>query len=171
MRITGTGDTWLILRVTGYQFPHPPNDLDAQWLMITGEISLTGRKWAFTDPCLQVAEARALATWLHSAATGHIQPGRLPAKPDDNWSPDLSFTESVLAFSLGSGPPGLVLRVNASLEAAPPWARDDHRRPWGYAIDLRVSTSDLEQAADEWSDDLRNLPQRPQPGGNHREWP
>jgi hypothetical protein len=171
MRITGQDGTWLILRVDGYQFPAATNDLDEQWLMITGEISLTGRSWSFTDPCLMIDEARALATWLHAAATGHIQPRQLPTGPDEEWTPDLSFTEPVLAFSLGSGSPGLVFRVNVSLEAAPPWARGDQRAPWGYAIDLQLSAPELEKAANEWTNDLGKLPQRPRAPGNRQAEP
>ena len=160
MLITGTKDTWLNLRASGYQFPQATNDLDAQWLMITGKVSSVGRTWSFTDPSLMIEEARALARWLHAAATGHIRARQLPARPDEDWAPDLSFTEPVLAFSLGSGSPGLILRVNTSLEAAPPWVFGEQRAPWGYAIDLQLTAPELEQAANEWSNDLSNLPQR-----------
>lgn len=171
MHITGTKDTWLDLRVSGYQFPQAANDLDAQWLMITGKISVTGRTWSFTDPSLMIDEARALARWLHAAAAGHIQPRQLPARPDQGWTPDLSFTEPVLAFSLGSGPSGLLLRVNTSLEATPPWVGGDQRAPWGYAIDLQLTAPELEQAANEWSNDLSTLPPRPKTPGHRRAGP
>jgi hypothetical protein len=160
MRITGRDGTWLILRVSGYQFPTGTGDLDDQWLMVTGQMSHSGRSWTFTDPCLIADEARALSSWLQAAATGRIQPRELPIAPDEEWTPDLSFIEPVLAFSLGSGSPGPVLRVNASLEAAPPWTHRDQRTPWGYAVDIPLGASELKQAADQWSRDLANLPQR-----------
>jgi hypothetical protein len=163
MRITATNDASLILRVNGWQFPNATNDSDAEWLMISGKISLGRRSWSFTDPCMTFNEAQALASWLRSAAAGDVQPRQLPAGPDDDWAPDLWFIEPVLAFSLGSGAPGLALRVNASLEAAPPWSVSDERLPWGYAIDLQVSAPELGRAASQWSDDLAKLPSRSRP--------
>jgi hypothetical protein len=167
MHIAGTKDTWLDLRVSGYQYQQVTNDLDAQWLMIKGKGSVSGHTWSFTDPSLMIDEAQALTRWLHAAAAGHVQPRQLPARPDQEWAPDLWFTEPVLAFSLGSGPSGLLLRVSTSLEAAPPWAGRDERAPWGYPIDLQLTAADLEQAASDWANDLSTLPPRPETPGHH----
>jgi len=171
MNITGRAGTSLILRVGGYQFPAGTGELDDQWLMITGRISLSGRSWAFADPCLMLGEARELARWLHAAAAGRVLPQQLPAGPDAEWAPELSFIEPVLAFTLGSGSSGLVLRVNVSLEAAPPWARNDERAPWGHPVDLWLTTAELEQAANEWSQELRDLPLRSPARENRPERP
>jgi hypothetical protein len=77
----------------------------------------------------------------------------------------------VLAFSVGSRPPGLALRVNFSLEAAPPWIRGNERLAWGYAVDLPLAPAELEQAADEWSQNLDNLAARSEVMKNPPEGP
>lgn len=171
MRITGLNDTSVVLRPTGYQFPAATDGFDAQWLMTTGQITLNGRGWSFTDPCLRISEAHKLTSWLHAAAAGHLRPRQLPADPGEEWEPDLSFTEPVVAFSLGSGSPGFVLRVNASLEAASPWICEEQRFPWGHAVDLQLSAPQLEQAASEWSSDLRDLPHRSASPRDRHAWP
>lgn len=66
------GNSWLKLRVLGYEFPDATNVDDANWLIIRGECSLGGRQWTFNDPCLETWDLLRLATWLEAISDGDI---------------------------------------------------------------------------------------------------
>jgi hypothetical protein len=156
MRLTAPDGTSLALHPRGYQFPAGTGEFDDQWLVISGQVTAGGRSWSFDDPCLLVDEARELGSWLRHAGQGHVEPQPEPAEPA--WEPSLWFTEPVLAFSVAARDDiGLVVRVHCSLEAAPPWLDEAQRSPWGYAVFLRVDPDQLQQAADQWTDELNTL--------------
>jgi hypothetical protein len=105
------GKSWFRLRIVGYQFPDATDLDDANWLMISGECSLEGRQWTFTDPCLETWDMEELASWLEALAAGR------------NTKPFLAFTEPNLEFQVVKGN---TLRVIFSLETAP---EKDFRAP------------------------------------------
>ncbi|MES2452698.1 MAG: hypothetical protein V4610_19270 [Pseudomonadota bacterium] len=97
------------LAIVQYQFPMRQElDLDANWLIIGGRVTLQGREWRFQDPCLTTFEVVRLANWLEASALGQAS-GR-----------GCGFTEPNLDFH---GPSNGAIRVSFALESAPPWAR------------------------------------------------
>ncbi|WNO68903.1 hypothetical protein RPQ02_36345 [Streptomyces sp. AM2-3-1] len=116
--------------------------------------------WSFADPCLLTDEAREVTAWLRAVAaetvsvTGRDAEGEL--------SPDTWFVEPVLAFSLADrGEGGTVIRVHLSLEAAPPWRQGDESTGiYRYAVEVRLNTDALLQAADQWDLALASFPPR-----------
>ncbi|MFF1844083.1 hypothetical protein ACFVW9_20355 [Streptomyces sp. NPDC058217] len=116
--------------------------------------------WSFADPCLLTNEAREVTAWLRAVAaetvsvTGRDAEGEL--------SPDTWFVEPVLAFSLADrGEGGAVIRVHLSLEAAPPWRQGDESTGiYQYAVEVRLNTDALLQAADQWDLALASFPPR-----------
>ena len=137
------GDSWLRLRIAGYQFPEARGDDDANWLMIEGECSLNDRSWRFTDPCLETWEAEDLATWLEAVAAGRAVP------------PDKVFTEPNLEFHLVGGK---MLRIVFSLESAPPWAGIDS--PVAQRSFVMPAAASLLPAAKVLRQQLRLFPSR-----------
>lgn len=65
MRITNSqGDTF-ILSILGYQFSQATGDYwDDSWLMVRLTISVTGRTWVVTDPCLTTLELQYMIDWF-----------------------------------------------------------------------------------------------------------
>jgi hypothetical protein len=125
--------SWFQLTIVDYQFPHLTDDhWDANWLMISGSVQLSGKAWNFKDPCLTTFEALGLADWLEACAHG------APEKPY------CSFTEPVLQFDL---PDAGTLRVSFALEASPPWGKqgDDWDK---HGFNLPVGPQLLTAAAD-----------------------
>ena len=69
--VLSADDSWLGLKILGYQFPHETHDpYDSNWLMISGNVGIKGQSWTFTDPCLLTTEAEALADWLATLVSG-----------------------------------------------------------------------------------------------------
>ncbi|WP_443046355.1 WapI family immunity protein [Streptomyces sp. NBC_00335] len=103
-----------------YQFPHAgTNPFDGNWLVISGAVTTSEGSWAFADPCLLTGEAREISAWLRAAAAGRVAVTGLDAEGE--LSPDLWFTEPVLAFSLADRTEGSVL-----LRSTSPWKRHPH---------------------------------------------
>ncbi|MGW7379134.1 WapI family immunity protein [Streptomyces sp. NPDC054794] len=153
--------TSIALRPVGYQFPAAPgNRYDDNWLVIEGAVTTPEGNWSFTDPCLLTHEARAVATWLRAVAAGTMA----VTEPDDEgWlSPDTWFVEPVLAFSLADQrDDGTVIRVHLSMEAAPPWLRGEDRPGiYQFTVELRVDTTALLQAVEQWDLALASFPSR-----------
>ncbi|MEU8777131.1 hypothetical protein [Streptomyces sp. NPDC048606] len=144
-----------------YQFSATRGDAyDDNWLVIGGRLTTPEGSWSFTDPCLLTDEARRLAPWLRAVAAGTVP----VTEPDDDGelSPDTSFIEPVLAFSLaGRSETEAVIRVHLSLEAAPPWRQDDDGVDiYQYAVEVRMGTAALLEAADRWDLALAPFPPR-----------
>jgi hypothetical protein len=133
MILTGD-DSWFRLVIVGYQFPeNVEGDGDSNWLMINGEVRLSGREWRFTDPCLDTFEVLSLADWLESFARG---------KGSERYC---NFTEPNLQFELINPQ---TMRVSFALESAPPWAsQNDDWSKYGFnfAVDptLLIAASEL----------------------------
>lgn len=53
------------LSIAQYQFPtREKRDLDANWLVVEGRVTLPDGEWRFRDPCLTTFEAARLADRL-----------------------------------------------------------------------------------------------------------
>ncbi|MFD0567345.1 hypothetical protein ACFQ2M_39355 [Kitasatospora saccharophila] len=149
------------LRPLRYQFPVARGDeYDDNWLVIGGSVTTAGGSWSFADPSLLVHEARELSRWLRAAAAGAVQ----PKGPDAEGllSPDTWFVEPNLAVSLaGRDDDAMAVRVHLSLEARPPWRRDeDGEEVYQYVVELRLDAAALLRAADEWDRALAAFPAR-----------
>jgi hypothetical protein len=119
-----------------------------------------GKSWTFEDPCLTTWEAQALGNWLREAAAGTV-----PVSPFGTGEPEghlLVFTEPNLAFSVESRSSGQVgVRVHFSLEAAPPWLDGDQRTDtFDHVVLIRLPAAELADAADSWTRDLAQYPER-----------
>ncbi|MFK4687103.1 WapI family immunity protein [Streptomyces pristinaespiralis] len=81
---------------------------------------------------------------------------------DGTPTPDASFIEPVLAFSLADrNEDSTVLRVHLSLEAAPPWRHgDDAPDIYQHTVELQLNTAALHHAADQWELALALFPTR-----------
>ncbi|WP_442935183.1 WapI family immunity protein [Micromonospora sp. CPCC 206061] len=114
---------------------------------------------AFTDPCLLIEEARELAIWLRNAAQDRIASGR--TVPGEQVEPSLSFMEPVLGFPVAAHRDDeLVLHVEFTAEATPPWLRVENPHSAQYTVELRLRSDELLAAATAWSQELDALPSR-----------
>jgi hypothetical protein len=155
--IEGSNGITVSLRPVRWQFPPGTGAWDDQWVIISGTVDLGDRSWSFTDPCLLIGEARELATWLHKAARGEVEPRNAA---DHDGEPSLSFVEPKLGFSITScGDDELDLLIIFATRAAPPWLRDDPKCDQ-YAVEVRLQPSQLLSAADAWTQELNALPSR-----------
>jgi hypothetical protein len=97
------------MAIAQYQFPEREQvDLDANWLVVAGRVTLRRREWRFRDPCLTTFEVARLAAWLEESARG-VGKGT-----------GCCFIEPNLNFY---GPSNGAIRVSFALESAPPWAK------------------------------------------------
>ena len=159
MRIEGNDGPAVSLRPVGWQFPPDVGAWDDQWLVVSGTVDLGDRTWSFSESCLLMPEARALATWLREVAEGRVEPDPT-ARPDGESS--LSFVEPLLGFTVTArAGDESVVRVQFAAEATPPWLRDDeHHYSAGYAVELRLRADRLLAAAEAWTHELDALPGR-----------
>ncbi|MER6692209.1 WapI family immunity protein [Streptomyces minutiscleroticus] len=150
------------LRPVRYQFATAQGDpYDDNWLVIDGTVRTPEGSWSFTDPCLLTDEARQVAAWLRAVAAGAVAVTESDAEGE--LSPDLSFIEPLVAFSLAdrSEDGTAVMRVHLSLEAAPPWQQGDERADiHQYVVRVGMDKAALLHAADEWDLALLALPPR-----------
>ncbi|UUU23900.1 WapI family immunity protein [Streptomyces sp. DSM 40750] len=150
------------LRPLSYQFSAARGDVyDDNWLVVTGAVTTPEGSWSFTDPCLLIDEARQVAAWLRAVAAGTVAVTG-PDPEDESLSPDMWFTEPVLAFSLADrSEDGAVIRVHLSMEATPPWQQGGDRPGiYQYFVEVRVDTAALLDAADQWDLALTPFPTR-----------
>lgn len=151
MRLTSSTGDFIELDVVGYEFesmpPEEPDDWDANWLLVAGRVSSSGRVWEFREPCLTTWEADDLLKFLHRApAAGHES---------------IEFTEPNLSVEVVTNSPGAVTATfTFRAEAAPP--RTPHRKRWaeGTPVELSVSNDALLTAADQWETQLKAFPAR-----------
>ncbi|MFE2288544.1 hypothetical protein ACFXDJ_30810 [Streptomyces sp. NPDC059443] len=150
------------LRPMRYQFANVRGDAyDDNWLVIGGTVTTPEGSWSFADPCLLTDEARQVAPWLRAVAAGTVAVTGPDAEGE--LSPDTSFIEPLLAFSLAdrSEDGTAVIRIHLSLEAAPPWQQGDDRADiYQYAVGVRMDAAALRHAADQWDAALTSLPPR-----------
>jgi hypothetical protein len=147
------------LRPLRWQFPPDAGAWDDRWLVIGGAVDLRDKAWSFTDPCLLIEEARELAIWLRNTAEGRIAPSGTGSR--EGAEPSLSFMEPVLGFSIAAHRNNeLVLHVQFTAEAAPPWLRVENPHSAQYAVELRLRSDELLAAATTWSQELDALPSR-----------
>jgi hypothetical protein len=141
-----------------YEFPDasPSSDWDADWVVIDGEVVSAGGKWRFQDSALSARESPGLRAWLTQVLEATVP----VTEPDDN--PSLTFVEPSLAFSVASyQDQGVKLRVHLSHLAAPPWHDFDQKlNTWAFFVELDLDRSELERAAQEWSNEADAFPRR-----------
>ncbi|MGP9023170.1 WapI family immunity protein [Streptomyces sp. BR1] len=150
------------LRPVRYQFATVRGDsYDDNWLVVDGTVTTPEGCWSFTEPCLLTDEARQVAAWLRAVAAGTVTV--TAPDTDGELSPDTSFIEPLVAFSLAdrSEEGTAVIRIHLSLEAAPPWQQEDDRDDiYQYVVEVRMDTAALLHAADEWDLALNPFPPR-----------
>jgi hypothetical protein len=156
------GGTSVELQPLRYQFPdYKPrrgemfDEWDANWLVIRGRVTTPDQTWSFTDPCLTVAEASELATWLRAVAAAEVLP------PGAGRSGAIEFTEPNLSVTLGATEVDRrTLIWHFSQESSPPGADDETRFGDGHPVLTVVSADALARSADEWAQELAQFPQR-----------
>lgn len=137
-------DAWLRISIVRYQFPQTENDeWDSNWLIIEGHVSLGGRIWKFSDPCLTTFEAIRLADWMDAQANGTSEQALC------------AFTEPNLEFARRSDS---AIRVRFSHESAPPWAKP-HYGEIEYGMNIPVGPK-LSMAAEQLRGQLARFPVR-----------
>ncbi|MEV6847974.1 hypothetical protein [Actinoplanes sp. NPDC051411] len=160
MHIAGEDGVAITLTALCWQFPPGAGEGDDAWLIITGNVDLGNRQWAFEDPCLEMEEARELARWLCDAGKGRITPP--PQHDDEAPEPTLRFLEPALGFTVYKHDENeLTVRVFLAAEAAPPWLRNHDAHHARQVVDLQMPTDRLLAAAAGWSQELNALPPRP----------
>lgn len=129
----------------------------AGWLTVEVSAALggrTNRRWSFSEPWLQIDEARELAARLRAVGRGQ------KSVDQDARYASLTFLEPVLGFALAArDTTTLLVRVFFASEGVPERAR--RRNPAGEVVDLRVRPDALLDVADEWDLELDGLPARP----------
>jgi hypothetical protein len=129
-------------------------------LDIAGHVDSGDEKWSFSDPCLEMGEARELARWLRDAGKGRIKPD--PDHGDHEPEPALSFLEPALGFSVcGQNEEEVAIRVFFTAEAAPPSLREHDPHRARQILSVRLRRDQLLVAAEDWSRELNALPLRP----------
>jgi hypothetical protein len=145
-----------------YQFAAVRGDsFDDNWLVIAGTVTTPEGNWSFVDPCLLTDEARELAGWLRAVAAGAVAVTEPDAEGE--LSPDTSFIEPLVAFSLAGRSEGgaAVIRIHLSLQAAPPWQQGNDRAGiHQYVVEVRMDAAALLHAADQWDLALTSFPPR-----------
>jgi len=89
----------------GYQFPHPGEEWDANWLNVTVRVTCGNRYWERTDPALLTWEACSLVGWLKDLI-----------ELQDGMEREIGFIEPCLAFALRGDGETLQLAVLLALE-------------------------------------------------------
>jgi hypothetical protein len=136
----------LALRILGYQFPDNSSEkYDSNWLVVGCKVSAAGKAWSFQDPCLLTWEAGALVEYLEALASGTTA------------RQGVGFIEPNLEFISGSS---ANLRVQFSLEASPPWLRNEPVQDNAFFIDFAVSPQQLWEAAASLRHQLLKFPGR-----------
>lgn len=141
----------------------------------TGEVGRLGRElaadrgrgllWgcaslAFSGLCADDLETQQIAPWLKSVADGVVSVTR----PDDQGriSPDLSFIEPNLAFSVATRVADAIhLRVHFSQESTPPDRSLDER--FGartFFVEVVIDSKGLREAANQWEQEIEPFPGR-----------
>ena len=164
VRLVSSDRASVDLEISAYEFPERqargPQDWDANWLVVRGEIVLAdGTGWSFREPCLTTWDAERLGAWLEKAAAGEIA----PSLEDDEDGLVLVFLEPNLGFSVESRTAGMIrLRVHLSLESLPPWLRNAEDRPdhHAYCVLLDMLAADLASSADRWLRETKRYPPR-----------
>jgi hypothetical protein len=145
-----------------YEFERatPGDTWASNWLVINGEIDSPNGSWSFQDSCVTTFEARGLTQWMQGAAHGTLQVTQ--PRADGEVDPGLTFVEPSLAFSLARiQGEARALRVHLSHLAAPPWLSfDDRLNTWHHFVEVRMLSTSLLKAAEEWATTLRGFPDR-----------
>ncbi len=173
MRLDGFNGTSVKLMIDGYQFPGAvpahARDWDANWLVITGEVSAThGHDWRFHGCSLTTWEVDELTAWLRSVsrcevpAADEVPPSAYVVSDwpghatDAGW---LTFTEPSLSFAVG-GYYGLMVHLLVGLghESAPP-AVDTDRPSW-CRVTVVMAALQVQDAGDALQAELAAYPAR-----------
>jgi hypothetical protein len=138
-------DTWIELRIVGYQFPgNATGEYDSNWLIVEGAIRHPRGGWQFRDPSLLTYEVARLADWLEAVAAGNES------------RPWCGFIEPNLSFDVTGEGASRVLRLSFGCEALPPWAVSGEE----VAVEFPVTGLDLVGAVASLRGQLEKFPQR-----------
>jgi hypothetical protein len=152
-------DRSVALHPVGYEFPgaDPSGkgwNWDANWLQVRGEVRDGDLAWRFEDACMTTSEARELAAWLRSVASGGIGSH---SRPDGS----IRFIEPNVAFRLEARTSASVtITVSFAHASSPPGADDEIRLGAGHMVELTLTPEAVQQAADEWERELTPFPLR-----------
>lgn len=132
------------LLIADYEFPEITDDeLDSNWLVVEGLVSIGGKQWQFCFPCLTTFEAIRLSEWLDATSNGVAQKAYC------------AFTEPNLEFHKLSTD---TIQVSFALESAPPWAKRGDEEA-AYWVEVPIGPA-LATAAGQLRHQLERFPAR-----------
>jgi hypothetical protein len=161
MQLASIDGSSLALSLVAYEFPEAPLDsFERDWLLVAVTAQCPKGSWSRQDACLLDGEAPMIAHWLRSAASGLTSPIQRDA--ENEGTPDLTFVEPALAFTLASSHSNLRhLRVHLTHGLAPPWLDvNEALATWQFFVELVMTDAELLTAADEWDKEFRGLQDR-----------
>ena len=141
--ILGThGDNQLLFKIAGYQFPNNRNnEFDANWLMITIDLTTPQGHWEKTDPSLLTWEVQSLIDWLEAVVIDK-----------EEWNA-INFTEPNLSFCiLDKEPQQITLGLGLALEGRPPFLVSSAKSKATDIVEILCSRTELK----EWITYLQN---------------
>jgi hypothetical protein len=106
------------------------------------------------------AEATGIDEWLRAVAAGSVPTS--VADADGDITPDLTFLEAALGFSLAPSDDRLEhLRVHLTHGLAPPWLDlDDALNTWSYFVELPMTKPGILAAASARQTEMMSFPER-----------
>jgi hypothetical protein len=160
LNLSSSDGTSVILRPVAYEFPDSHDAVECDWLVIEVSATTTDGTWSSRDACLTTRDAPGIAEWLRGVAASSV-PASLP-DADGDITPDLTFLEPALAFSLAPNDDGLKhLRVHLTYGLAPPWLDiDDALNMWSFFVEVALSDTEILAASDAWRAELVPFPER-----------
>lgn len=156
MNLSSPDGTFVALRPAAYEFPVAD---ECDWLVIEVSATTTAGTWSSRDD-LMTPEAPGIGEWLRAVAAGSV-PTSVP-DADGDITPDLTFLEPALAFSLAPSDDKLEhLRVHLTHGLAPPWLDiDDTLNTWAYFVEVAMTKPDILAAASAWQTEMTFFPER-----------
>jgi hypothetical protein len=161
VKLSGPDGTYVILLPAAYEFPDDSSAvLEFDWLVIEVNATTADGAWSSRDACLTTGDGPSIGEWLRSVTAGSIPVTLRDA--DGDITPDLTFLEPALAFSLAPSDDDLKhVRVHLTYGLAPPWLDVDERiNMWKFFVEVAMTEAQILAAARSWETDLIAFPQR-----------
>jgi len=137
----------LRLEVEGYQFLHPQQRSDLNWLDIRITVASGNKQWSAVSPCLLTSELQELADWLEALASGRKPPDR-PRFMEQNLEIETVEDLQPMRIRIRFEPDGP--------DTNPPWATELLRN----GLEFAASPDSLRSAADALRRQLKRFPHR-----------
>jgi hypothetical protein len=164
VRFENSDGQWIELHLNGYEFPHPPDDASANWLLVAGAVFDGERGWNFVEPCAETNDVAYLAAWLEDLAEDRAAVRWWGPAVEPNLYLELVTDQGDFK----------VVRIAFEAESRPPW--EPLRAPTSQwhevAFDFRLSPGELRESAANLREELERFPTRqhtePGPDAPHR---